>query len=203
MNKLSFCILVLCSVGISSVAKADENSGMYIYGAVGQSQNANPTSESQDSYMGFLGYQMNSKWSIEGGYVDLGKTSYSGTVTSGGVTGTLNLTTKSKATTLAAVRTWVVPDYFGNNSFSFLAKFGIAQVKSTVDGTVSITIPTLLTASGSGSVSYTKKGVTFGLGAKYDFDQNWSLRMEADSFDTGQYAYGRIPVYSAGLSYIF
>ena len=122
MFKLIFGILVLYSVGISSAATAGENSGVYIYGAVGQSQKSNLTQENQDSYMGFLGYQVNSRWSIEGGYVDLGKTSYSGSVTSGGVTGTANASTKLSATSLTAVRTWNVPDHFGDNAFSILGK---------------------------------------------------------------------------------
>ena len=177
MIKLMLGMLVLCSVGISSAATAGENSGVYVYGALGQSQQSNLNNENQDAYMLLLGYQVNSKWAIEGGYVDLGTTNYPGS----------NLSTISGATSLTAVRTWLVPNDFGNNPFSILAKFGIAEVKSTL--------------SGSGSVSYTKKGVTFGLGAKYDFDQNWALRLDADSFDTGEYTFGRVPVYSVGLSY--
>src|ERR1039457_3201777 len=151
MIKLMLGMLVLCSVGISSAATAGENSGVYVYGALGQSQQSNLNNENQDAYMLLLGYQVNSKWAIDGGYVDLGASNYPGS----------NLSTISGATSLTAVRTWLVPNDFGNNPFSILAKFGIAEVKSTL--------------SGSGSVSYTKKGVTFGLGAKYDFDQNWAL----------------------------
>jgi hypothetical protein len=195
MIKLILGILVLCSFGISGAATAGEDSGVYVYGAAGQSQQSTITKDNQDAYMLFLGYQLNSKWAIEGGYVDLGTTNYSGNVSVGGVTGTANLSTKSSATSLTAVRTWNVPDSFGNNAFSFLAKFGIAQVKSSASG--SATIPTIFSVSDS----YTKRGATFGLGAKYDFDQNWALRIDADSFDTGQYAYGRVPVYSVGLSY--
>jgi len=195
MIKLILGILVLCSFGISAAATAGEDSGVYVYGAAGQSQQSTITKDNQDAYMLFLGYQLNSKWAIEGGYVDLGTTNYSGNVSVGGVTGTANLSTKSSATSLTAVRTWNVPDSFGNNAFSFLAKFGIAQVKSSASG--SATTPTIFSVSDS----YTKRGATFGLGAKYDFDQNWALRIDADSFDTGQYAYGRVPVYSVGLSY--
>ena len=198
MIKLMLGMLVLCSVGITSTAIAKENSGVYVYGAVGQSQNSTITNGNQDAYMLFLGYQVNSKWSIEGGYVDLGTTDYPGNITVGGVT-ISNLSTKSSATSLTAVRTWLVPNDSGNNPFYILAKFGIASVKSTASATGSVSIPTFFMVSASDS--YTKKGVTFGLGVKYDFDQNWALRLDADSFDTGQYAFGRIPVYSMGLSY--
>jgi OOP family OmpA-OmpF porin len=198
MVKLFVGILVLCSLGISGSATAGQDSGIYIYGAAGQSQQSSITKNNQDAYMLFLGYQLNSKWAIEGGYVDLGSTNYPGNVTVGGVTGgTANLSSKSNAASLTAVRTWNIHDSFGNNAFSFLAKFGIAQVKSSASG--SATIPTIFSASGS----FTKKGITLGVGAKYDFDQNWALRIDADSFDTGQYAYGRVPVYSVGLSYKF
>lgn len=185
-------ILVLCSLGISYSATAGQDSGVYVYGAAGQSQQSSITKDNQDAYMLFLGYQFNSKWAIEGGYVDLGSTSYSGNVS-----GLANLSSKSNATSFNAVRTWNVSDSFGNNAFSFLAKFGVAQVKSSASG--SATIPTIFSASDS----YTKRGITVGVGAKYDFDQNWALRIDADSFDTGQYAYGRVPVYSVGLSYRF
>jgi opacity protein-like surface antigen len=190
MIKLILGVLVFCSVGISSAATAGENSGVYIYVAAGQSQQSNLANGNQDSYMGFLGYQLNSKWAIEGGYADLGKTNYPGSFSFRGVA-ISNLSSKSYATSLTVVRTWIVPDNFGNNAFSFLAKFGLAQVKSSAS------------TAGSALDSYTKKGVTLGLGAKYDFDQNWSLRMDADSFDTGHDFYGRVPVYSLGLSYKF
>lgn len=179
----------------SGSATAGEDNGVYVYGAVGQSQQSSITKDNQDAYMLYVGYQFNTKWSIEGGYIDLGSTTYSGNVSVGGATGTANLSSKSNATSFTAVRTWNVSDTFGNNAFSFLAKFGIAQVKSSASG--SITIPTIFSASDQ----YTKRGVTLGVGAKYDFDQNWALRIDADSFDTGQYAYGRVPVYSIGLSF--
>ena len=197
MIKLILGILVLCSFGISGAATAGEDSGVYVYGAAGQAQQASITKDNQDAYMLLLGYQFNSKWAVEGGYVDLGTTNYTGNITVGGATGTANLSSKSNAISVAAVRTWNVQDTFGNNAFSFLAKFGVAQVKSSASG--STTIPTIFSASDS----YTKKGITLGVGAKYDFDQDWALRIDADSFDTGQYAYGRVPVYSAGLSYKF
>jgi len=209
MIKLILGIMVLCSVGISSAATAGENSGVYIYGAVGQSQSdsaslktsldaalttagvtglSSSTNDNQDAYLLLLGYQLNSKWAIEGGYADLGTTNYSAQGTIVGVPASFSASIKTRAASISAVRIWNVPDNFGNNAFSFLAKFGIAQVKSSITGLA--------------SDSYKKKGVTFGVGAKYDFDQNWSLRMDADSFDTGQDAYGRVPVYSLGLSYI-
>lgn len=197
MIKLSSGILALCCFWISGAAVAVEGSGVYIYGAAGQAQQASITKDNQDAYMLFLGYQLNSKWAVEGGYVDLGTTSYSGSITVGGATGTANLSSKSNAVSLTAVRTWTVPDHSGNIPFSFLAKFGIAQVKSSASGTA--TIPTIFSASNS----YTKKGITLGVGAKLDFDENWALRIDADSFDTGQYAYGRVPVYSVGLAYRF
>jgi opacity protein-like surface antigen len=189
MVKLTLGILALCCIGISGAAIAGEGSGVYIYGAAGQAQQASITKDNQDAYMLLLGYQLNSKWAVEGGYVDLGTTTYTGNLT--------GLSSKSNAISVTAVRTWNVQDTFGNNGFSFLAKFGFAQVKSSATG--SATIPTIFSASNS----YTKKGVTVGLGAKFDFDQNWALRVDADTFDTGQYAYGRVPVYSVGLSYKF
>lgn len=198
MIKLISVVVVLCSLVISSVATAGEDSGVYIYGAIGQSQQSTLTKDSQDAYMLSLGYQLNSGWAIEGGYVDIGKATYPGSLLVGGVT-ISNLSTKSSATSLTAVRSWNVPDNFGKSALSILVRFGVAQVKSSASATGSIAIPAFFTVSGTDS--YTKRGATFGLGAKYEFDQNWALRLNADSFDTGQYAYGRVPVYSLGLNY--
>ena len=197
MVKLLLGISVLCGLGISAAATAGENSGVYIFGAAGQSQKSTITNENQDAFSLFAGYQFNRKWAIEAGYIDLGASTYSGNITVGTATGTANLSTKSSAASLTAVRTWNVPDDFGNNGFSFLAKFGVAEVRSSATG--SISIPTFFSAA----QSYSKNGVTFGLGGKYDFDQNWSIRADADSYDSGQFAYGRIPVYTLGLSYKF
>lgn len=197
MVKLLLGTLVLCSFGIQIAVAAEEDGGVYVFGAAGQSSQSTITKGDQEAFMLFLGYQLNSKWAVEGGYVDLGSTSYAGNVTISGVTGTANLSSKSNAVSLTAVRTWNVRDSFGNNGFSFLAKFGLAQVKSSASG--SATIPTIFSASNS----YTKKGITLGVGAKFDFDQNWALRIDVDTFDTGTYAYGRVPVYSGGLSYKF
>ena len=197
MVKLLLGILVLCSLGFTAAATAGQDSGVYVFGAAGQSRKSTITNENQDAFSLFLGYQFNAKWAIEGGYVDIGTSSYSGNISVGGATGTANMSTKSSATGLTAVRTWNVPDNFGNNGFSFLAKFGIAQVRSSASG--SATIPTIFSAS----PDYSKKGVTFGLGARYDVDQNWAIRADADSYDTGQAAYGRLPVYTLGLSYKF
>ena len=197
MIKLLVGILMLCGFGCSAAAMAGQDRGVYIFGAAGQSEKSTITSGNQDAFSLFLGYQFNSKWALEGGYVDIGATSYSGNISVGGATGTANMSTKSNAASLTAVRTWNVPDNFGNNGFSFLAKFGVAQVRSSANG--SATIPTIF----STSPNYSKKGVTFGLGARYDVDQNWAIRADADSYDTGQSAYGRLPVFSLGLSYKF
>ena len=197
MIKLLLGISVLGCVGISAAATAGENSGVYIFGAAGQSQKSTITNENQDAFSLFAGYQFNRKWAIEAGYVDIGASTYSGNITVGSATGTANLSTKSSATSLTAVRTWNVPDNFGNNGFSFLAKFGVAEVRSSATG--SISIPTFFSAA----QNYSKNGITFGLGGKYDLDQNWAIRADADSYDSGQFAYGRIPVYTLGLSYKF
>lgn len=197
MTKVLIGMAVCCSICFSGVAAAEQDKGLYIYGAAGQAQQASITQNNQDAYLFYLGYQLNSKWAIEGGYVDLGATSYPGNITVGGATGTANLSSKSNGASLSAVRTWRITDNFGNNSFSLLAKFGVAQIKSSATGTASI--PTIFSTTSS----YTKRGVTLGVGAKFDFDENWALRIDADTFDTGQYAYGRVPVYSMGLNYRF
>lgn len=175
--KLFWVVFALCAFGSSSLAIAGENSGVYIYGAAGQSMTSQGLTNPQ-AFMLLLGYQFNQKWAVEGGYTDIGDiTNYA----------------KETATSLTAVRTWNVPDYQGRSAFSIFAKFGIAQVKTKDDPSVASII----------SPSNKKKGATLGLGAKYDFDDNWSGRFEVDTFDTGRNDLGRIPVYSLGLGYKF
>jgi long-subunit fatty acid transport protein len=173
--ELFWGIFVLCAFGSSGAAIAGEDNGVYIYGASGQSIFSQGLDNPQ-AYMLLLGYQFNQKWSIEGGYTDIGQ---------------ISNYAKDTATSLTAVRTWNVSDIQGKSALSVLVKFGFAQVKTEYDAAI-MTPP-----------SYTKRGATFGIGAKYDFDESWSLRVDADSFDTGRIDLGRVPVYSLGLSYMF
>jgi OOP family OmpA-OmpF porin len=194
MFKLLLGILVLSGFGITNASAGD--SGVYAYVGAGQSQmqpNALPSSTSKnvETFKFQLGYQFNKNWAIEGAYNDLGKTDYSGSGTVGGVTGQVNLAANSKAASLTAVRFWNIQDG-RNNAFSFLAKFGFAQVNTS---------DTADTAAVTLSNEYKKRGMTYGLGAKIDFDENWSLRFDADSLDTGNSAYGRVGVFSLGFGY--
>jgi hypothetical protein len=199
MFKLLLGILMLSGFGITN-ASADD-SGVYAYVGAGQSQmqpNALPSSTSKnvETFKFQLGYQFNKNWAIEGAYNDLGKTDYSGSGTVGGVTVQVNLAANSKATSLTAIRFWKIQDG-RNNAFSFLAKFGFAQVNTS--DTASMTVPP--GAPLTFSYEYKKRGVTYGLGAKYNLDEDWSLRFDADSLDTGNSAYGRVGVFSLGLGY--
>ncbi len=183
MNKLTSGVFAsLFAIGMIGVANAGESKGAYINVAAGQSQFASSatTPTFQDNPQSFalsLGYQMSSSWAIEAGYVDLGNPT------------DLGVQMKCNATVLSAVKSWNISDTSEDSNFSILVKVGIAQTKTTND----IATPT----------SYKKRGAAFGIGGNYDVDENWSIRVEADSFDTGSDVFGRVPVYLIGMGYKF
>lgn len=129
------------------------------------------------------GYQFTKNWGVEFGYVDFGE--IKATVPGG--------TAKVEADgwTLSGVGT--LP--FANN-FSGFAKLGIIQADIDAKGTGVL----------AGSASDSSTDWTFGLGVKYDFTQNVSLRAEWEKFNnlgdssTGE---GDIDLISIGVVFKF
>lgn len=149
--------------------------------------------DSDTGYKLFLGYQFNQNFAVEGGYVDLGKMSFSSTITAPSA-GTVSGDVKTKnGLFLDAVGTLPL----GNN-FSVFGRLGVYSIK------------TELTASGSaGSVSSSDTGSDFhwGIGAGYDFTPNLGARLEWERFNkvgnkdkTGE---GDVDLASVGLVYRF
>lgn len=145
----------------------------------------------------FAGYQFNPNFAVEGGYVDLGKFSFSTTVTAapaGFTTGSLSGDVKTKnGLFLDAVG--IIPL---QNNFSLFGKLGIYSIK------------TELSASGpSGSLtqSSTDSDLHWGIGAGYDFNKNVAARLEWERFNdvgnkdkTGE---ANVDLLSVGVVYKF
>lgn len=145
----------------------------------------------------FAGYQFNPYFAVEGGYVDLGKFSFSTTVTAapaGYTTGSLSGNVKTKNGFLVdAVGIWPATD-----KVSVFGKLGLYSIK------------TELSASGpSGSLteSSTDSNLHWGIGAGYDFNKNFGARLEWERFNdvgnkdkTGE---ANVDLLSVGVVYKF
>lgn len=114
----------------------------------------------------YLGYQFNPNFAVEGGYVDLGKFSFSSTTAAGSLSG--DLKTKNGVFVDAV---GIIPL---QNNFSIFGKLGLYSIKSELNGSGS---------GGSVSASHTTGDITYGLGAGYDFTRNLAARVEWERFN--------------------
>ncbi|WP_435628338.1 outer membrane beta-barrel protein [Candidatus Ferrigenium straubiae] len=197
---------------VSGVALATDE-GFYVLGSVGQTRVSYPqaatdaaltnagavgvvstASNNPTAFKLQAGYQINQNFAVEGGYIDLGKISYSATGTVGGVAGTATETDKAEAWNISAVG--ILP--FGN-SFSAIGKLGVASVRSNANAAV--TLAGIGTATLGASKS--KTDLTYGLGIKYDISKNFAVRGDWDRYNTGVTGTGNISVLSLGVAYKF
>ena len=152
-------IVAAAFVSSASMALAED---LYIAGSIGQSDfgsvaGATSSDKNGTAFKLQLGYQFNPNLAVEGGYVDLGKATYSG---SGN---TFNV--KASGWNIGAVGTLPL-----NDKFSLFGKIGM------IDGKVE-------TSDSTGSVSATKWRPTYGLGVKYAVSKNVSVLAEIERFD--------------------
>lgn len=153
--------------------------------------------DTDTGYKLFGGYQFNNNFALEGGYVDLGKMTFSSTISvapAGYTTGAISGDVKTKnGLFLDAVG--ILP--VGNN-FSVFGRLGMYSIE------------TELSASGpAGSITKndTESDFHWGIGAGYDFTQNLGARLEWERFNkvgnadkTGE---GDVDLWSAGIVYKF
>lgn len=123
----------------------------------------------------FGGYQVNRNFAIEAGYVDLGAVNTDSRVTSPFSAST---TAKTETNGLAVVGVGILPV---TNRFSILGKAGVyvweTEAKATVVGpSFGVSGVSRSSASADGT------DFTFGLGAKYDLTNNFSIRGEWDRY---------------------
>ncbi|BCM26048.1 outer membrane beta-barrel protein [Methyloradius palustris] len=151
------------------------------------------TDESDVGYKLQLGYQFTENLAIEGGYIDLGKTSYSASYTGGNA----NAEAKARGVNLSVVYIYPI-----NNDFSVFGKIGIidARVKASV-------VATGPGGTASASASSTDVKPTIGFGATYNLNETVGIRAEYEFFNklgnsdsTGE---SNVNLVSAGLVYKF
>lgn len=186
--------LAALSVGASLVVAVPvqaADGGFYVGASVGQTNLdingsdiglTNATIDDSDTgYKVFLGYDFNKNWGIELGYADLGKYDFRGTVSNVNVTGNADVT----AYYLAAIGTYPI-----NNDFAVFGKLGV-QVQDTSASASSGTVR----ASASGN----ETNVLYGLGLKYNFTKQFSVRGEWERFESDS----AIDLFSIGVAYKF
>jgi len=148
-----------------------QDAGFYLGGAVGQSRLKDACEgltiacdEKDTGWKVFAGYQFNRYLGIEGGYVDLGKASASGTITGVGVTGNAEV----KGWELLGVGTLPIA-----NNFSAYGKVGFFRWDLDVSATA--VVPGFAVST---SASDDGTDMTFGVGLKYEFTRNVAARLE-------------------------
>lgn len=206
-------IIIIAGLLASTSVWAAE-SDFYVLGAVGQTRLSYPqattdaairalpatitstATNNPTAYKLQLGYQLDDRWSIEGGYMDLGRISYQATGTTTGVPPvaiSANETVKLTALNVNAVAAFPVMD-----SVSLLGKVGMTRmsVADTTNSALPGTLAKLWTANTR------KTGMSYGMGLKVTIDKSFLVRADVDSYDTGA-ATGRVSVWSIGLGYHF
>jgi OOP family OmpA-OmpF porin len=158
---------------VGSVGRSDVNingaaldTSLVSAGAVGVSSSVN---KNDTGFKLLLGYQINPNLAIEGGYVNLGKASYQATFTGG----TAVASVKASGPTISAVGIMPV-----NDSLSLFGKLGVINGK--VEAYVAATGPG---GAASAAISPSKWRPSVGIGASYNVNKQFGLRMEYEHFN--------------------
>lgn len=159
------------SLGVSSIPAFAQNTGFYAGGAIGQAKVKdactpepglviNSCDDKDTAWKIFGGYQFNTNFGAELGYVDFGKAT--ATATALGIPFTASI--KAKAFELLGVGTIPLAD-----KLSAYGKLGFARWDTDASAT-----------GGGVTVTDSAKGtdLTYGLGVKYDFAKNLGARLE-------------------------
>ena len=197
---------LLLSVAISAPAFA-ANEGGYVAVDAGQVNYSNATSTTgtnasfpnPKTFRFGVGYHFNQFVGVEAGYSVIGDS----TITTVGTGLTVTETAKASSYGVAAVGTYPI-----NEMFDVFAKVGAATLKGDYTGSATNGV----TASGSAS----KTTLMFGVGAQYNFNQHFGVRVQYEdlgktdditiAFSNGNRLIGAgigVKVYSAGVVYNF
>ncbi len=134
-------------------------------GATGfASSTSNPT-----VYKLQLGYQFMKNVAVEGGY--LGSTNETYNASGGNLAGPVSASVNAKGWNVNAVGILPVAP-----QFSLLGKLGLANLRSSA---------TVVGPGGAASTSGSKTDLTYGIGAKYDINNNIFVRLDVDRYTTG------------------
>lgn len=206
-------MMVIAGLLVStSVCAADGD--FYVLGAAGQARLAYPqaatdaaiqalpatiasfATNNPATYKLQLGYKLDDRWSIEGGYTDLGRISYQANGTAGVTPFSASESVKISAWNLNAIAALPMTD-----NLSLLGKVGFSRVEVTDAVSATATMPGVLAKLWL-TTNTIKSGLTYGLGLKLAINQRFMVRADVDSYDTGV-SIGRVNVWSIGLGYHF
>lgn len=177
-------LVVVASPALAQWMKSANETGFYVGGGVGgtklQLDTTGLTGSADEEDTGwklFAGYQINRYIGVEGGYYDLGKASFSGTLATAippfpaGTAASVSL--KSKAYALSAIGNLPL----GQSGFSLTARLGVAYSESDAD--------VRLGAGATTTSSDETTELTYGLGVRYDITRAFSVRGEWERFRIG------------------
>jgi OOP family OmpA-OmpF porin len=184
-------LLLVGGLVLAGPARADEATGFYLGGSIGQSEikdaceGLTDCDDSDTAWKAFAGYSFNQYFAVEGGYIDFGEASG----TDAGITGS------AEAWGVTAHAVGSIPIFQG---FSLIGRIGAvywdAEASATSGGTT-------LTESDDGI------SLAYGAGVQWMFGRNFGLRAEYEVFDgigddstTGE---SDIHVISAGIVFKF
>ncbi|MBU1665601.1 MAG: outer membrane beta-barrel protein [Gammaproteobacteria bacterium] len=158
---------------------------------------ATSTAEDTDTaWKLFAGYRINKNFAVEGSYADLGKATFDSTVTAPAA-GTVNISWKSKAWSLAAVGILPVTD-----QFEVFGKIGghFWDVDMSVTATGG-------GGTAAGSASDDGTSWLYGVGASYSFSKNIAVRAEWERYqdvgDENTTGKSDVDMLSVGVQYKF
>jgi OOP family OmpA-OmpF porin len=184
---------VVGSVGQSkqkAISKDDTDSALMNDGVTGLSSTMD---DRGTGYKLQLGYQFAPHFALEGGYVDLGKSTYKATGTLNGTAVAGNGEFKASGFNLDAVVIAPV-----NDQFAVFAKLGGIEAKARETESASF-----VGISGFNSASSTDSKYNFGVGASYSFSKNLGVRAEFERFSSvgndSKMASGDIDLLSVGV----
>ena len=156
-------LAAVATLGVALPAAAQSLNAAYVGASIGQSKfsadcaGTSTCDKNDTAWRIFGGYQFNQFIAAEVGYVDLGKLSFSGTLLGTPFNGKI----ESTAFDLSAVGS-----YHFTPEISVLGRIGGYASKTKTSGT------NVISEDKSGT------GLTFGLGAGYDFTKNLGARIE-------------------------
>lgn len=171
--------------------RTDLNAGDLNAAFASQGIAASSTLDRSDSGFGLkLGYRLSPRWSLEGGYANLGKYSF-GATTTAPAAGALGGNYGARAWSFAGLGSVPMAE-----RFSLFGKFGVART------TVEREINSQSAGLGALNTDARRNGLLLGAGATYDFDAAWFGRAGWDRYTRvgdGSTGRGDIDFYGIGL----
>ena len=209
-------LAVLGTVSSSWAIAQDETTGPYIGGNIGRTRadfnndsinqtlagqgfrvDSSTADNSGTGYKLFGGYQLNRNFAVEGGYFDLGKSSYSINATQliGGALGTFNGETRVRGLNLDLVGMLPLSD-----RFSVLGRVGAAYAQSRANFNSTGSVPANTSNSRRNDTN-----LKVGLGLQYAITEALAVRAEIERYRVSDPVRnrGHIDMASVGLVYRF